>query len=132
MRTRTLSIKSQFHPFSTCLPEALRYTHLDDGQVSRQIEVTEHDTVHSFFEKCAAAWLETFRTEADIKTIFRLNRYSKRLIEICKRSRIDFPFMKKVYRDCVALGMHPEMHIYISKEIENTDALAARFEELGL
>lgn len=39
--------------------------------------------------------------------------------------------MKKVYRDCLAIGMHPEMHIYISKEIENTDALAASFEGLG-
>ncbi len=40
--------------------------------------------------------------------------------------------MKKVYRDCLAIGMHPEMHIYISKEIENADALAASFEGLGL
>jgi hypothetical protein len=106
------------------------HTHLDGGQDSRQIELTEHDTVHSFFEKCAAAWPQTFRT--DIKTIFYLSPYNKSLSEICKRSRIDFPFMKKVYRDCLAIGMHPEMHIYISKEIENSDALAASFEGLGL
>lgn len=106
------------------------YTHLDGGQDSRQIELTEHDTVHSFFEKCAAAWPELFRTEGDIKTIFRLNSHSKRLFEIRRWSTFDFPFIKKVYRDCLAIGMHPEMHIYISKETESADALARSLEGL--
>jgi hypothetical protein len=40
--------------------------------------------------------------------------------------------MKMVYRVRLAQGMHPGMHIYISKEIGNADALAGSFEGLGL
>jgi hypothetical protein len=65
-------------------------THLDGDHDSRQINLTEHDAIHTLSEKCAAAWPQTFRAEADIKTIFYHNNYNEKLIESCSGIELIF------------------------------------------
>jgi hypothetical protein len=71
------------------------FTHLKDDLNSHEIQISEHDTVHSLFKKCAAAWPQTFQTVADIKRM--AYREDGCMVEICRGSEFDFEDMKKMY-----------------------------------